>query len=89
VNLRQAEREVCFKKSDKSAHTSPEMAAYGRAGWRNTPIVSIEDGMAEGRLVGWKMLTQRRGSKTSKKKIQLVGERSFRDEHGAAVARDQ
>src|SRR5207245_3992857 len=41
------------------------------------PIVSIEDGMAEDDWNGWKQLTQYIGSKSSKKKIQLVGDDIF------------
>jgi enolase len=66
-----------FKKSDKSAHTSPEMAAYWASWVEKYPIVSIEDGMAEDDWSGWKTLTQSVGSKTSKKKIQLVGDDLF------------
>ena len=66
-----------FKKSDKSAHTSAEMAAYWTSWVEKYPIVSIEDGMAEDDWAGWKSLTQSIGSKTSKKKIQLVGDDLF------------
>jgi enolase len=41
------------------------------------PIVSLEDGMAEDDWSGWKTLTQSLGSKSSKKKIQLVGDDIF------------
>jgi enolase len=54
-----------FKKSDKSAHTSPEMAAYWTSWVEKYPIVSIEDGMAEDDWSGWKTLTQSVGSKSS------------------------
>jgi len=66
-----------FKKSDKSAHTSAEMAAYWTSWVEKYPIVSIEDGMAEDDWAGWKSLTQSIGGKTSKKKIQLVGDDLF------------
>ena len=66
-----------FKKSDKSAHTSSEMAAYWTKWVEKYPIVSIEDGMAEDDWAGWKSLTQAIGSKSSKKKIQLVGDDLF------------
>src|SRR6202166_1216844 len=66
-----------FKKSDKSSHTSSEMAAYWTSWVEKYPIVSIEDGMAEDDWSGWKTLTQSVGSKTSKKKIQLVGDDLF------------
>src|ERR1700682_5202878 len=66
-----------FKKSDKSARTSAEMAAYWTSWVEKYPIVSIEDGMAEDDWAGWKTLTQSVGSKSSKKKIQLVGDDLF------------
>jgi enolase len=66
-----------FKKSDKSTHTSAEMAAYWTAWTEKYPIVSIEDGMAEDDWAGWKTLTESVGSKSSKKKIQLVGDDLF------------
>jgi enolase len=66
-----------FKKSDKSAHSSDEMAAYWTSWTEKYPIVSIEDGMAEDDWAGWKTLTKSVGEKTSKKKIQLVGDDLF------------
>src|SRR5207249_4618392 len=66
-----------FKKSDKSTHTSAQMAAYWTTWAEKYPIGSIEDGMAEDDWAGWKSLTQSIGSKTSKKKIQLVGDDLF------------
>jgi enolase len=66
-----------FKKSDKSSHTSSEMAAYWTSWTEKYPIVSIEDGMAEDDWAGWKQLTQNVGTKSSKKKIQLVGDDLF------------
>ncbi len=66
-----------FKKSDKSSHSSDEMAAYWTSWVEKYPIVSIEDGMAEDDWAGWKTLTNSVGSKTSKKKIQLVGDDLF------------
>jgi len=43
------------------------------AGWaKQYPIVTIEDGMAEGDSVGWKLLTERLG-----KQVQLVGDDNF------------
>ena len=66
-----------FKKSDKSAHSSAEMAAYWTGWVEKYPIVSIEDGMAEDDWSGWKQLTQSVGGKSSKKKIQLVGDDLF------------
>jgi enolase len=66
-----------FKKSDKSSHTSSEMATYWTSWTEKYPIVSIEDGMAEDDWAGWKQLTQNVGTKSSKKKIQLVGDDLF------------
>jgi len=54
-----------FKKSDKSAHSSSEMATYWTSWVEKYPIVSLEDGMAEDDWSGWKTLTQSVGSKTS------------------------
>jgi enolase len=53
------------------------MAAYWTNWAEKYPIVSIEDGMAEDDWAGWKSLTQNIGSKSSKKKIQLVGDDLF------------
>ena len=66
-----------FKKSDKSSHSSEEMAAYWAAWVEKYPIVSIEDGFAEDDWAGWKTITDRIGAKSSKKKIQLVGDDLF------------
>jgi enolase len=66
-----------FKKSDKSQHSSAEMAAYWTNWVEKYPIVSLEDGMAEDDWAGWKALTQSVGTKTSRKKIQLVGDDLF------------
>jgi enolase len=72
-----AKGKYVFKKSDKSEHSSEEMAAYWTSWTEKYPIVSIEDGMAEDDWAGWKQLTQNVGSKSSKKKIQLVGDDLF------------
>jgi enolase len=66
-----------FKKSDQSAHSPEEMARFWTAWVEKYPIVSLEDGMAEDDWAGWKALTQNVGSKTSKKRIQLVGDDLF------------
>jgi enolase len=67
-----------FEKSDKSAHTSSEMAAYWTSWVEKYPIVSIEDGMAEDDWAGWKELTEKVGRKgAGKKSIQLVGDDLF------------
>src|SRR6267143_277011 len=54
-----------FKKSDKSAHTSAQMAAYWGTWAEKYPIVSIEDGMAEDDWSGWKVLTKAIGGRAS------------------------
>jgi enolase len=67
-----------FKKSDKSTHTSSEMAGYWTSWVEKYPIVSIEDGMAEDDWAGWKELTEKVGRKgAGKKSIQLVGDDLF------------
>ena len=61
-----------FKKSDKSAKSSEEMARFW-AKWANDyPVVSLEDGLAEDDWEGWKKLTELVGDK-----IQLVGDDLF------------
>ncbi len=54
-----------FKKSDKSKHSSAQMAAYWTKWAEKYPIVSIEDGMAEDDWSGWKVLTQAIGGRAS------------------------
>jgi len=68
-----------FKKSDKSQHSSAEMAAYWTSWVQKYPIVSIEDGMAEDDWAGWKALTDSVGKKSggSSRSIQLVGDDLF------------
>src|ERR1700758_730417 len=66
-----------FKKSDKSVHSSAELADYWTKWVEKYPIVSLEDGMAEDDWSGWKALTESIGSETSKGKIQLVGDDLF------------
>jgi enolase len=61
-----------FKKSDGRKFSSEEMVDYW-AGWcAKYPIISIEDGCAEDDWTGWKLLTEKLGSK-----IQLVGDDLF------------
>ena len=57
-----------FKKSDKSAHSSEQMAAYWTSWIEKYPIVSIEDGMAEDDWSGWKALTQSVGDEVFEEK---------------------
>src|SRR6185437_5159085 len=61
-----------FKKSDKRALTSAQMAEFWANWARQYPIVSIEDGMAEDDWTGWKTLTDLAGSR-----LQLVGDDLF------------
>src|SRR6266404_257873 len=61
-----------FKKSDKSQRTSEQMVDFWAKWVEQYPIVSIEDGMAEDDWDGWKLMTERLGSK-----IQLVGDDLF------------
>ena len=61
-----------FKKSDKSARSSEQMADFWANWARQYPIVSIEDGMAEDDWSGWKLLTERLGAQ-----VQLVGDDLF------------
>jgi enolase len=66
-----------FKKSDKSTHSSREMADYWTKWVEKYPIVSLEDGMAEDDWSGWKELSAAVGAKSSKKRVQLVGDDLF------------
>ncbi len=59
-------------KADNKQLTSSEMVAYWESLVAKYPIVSIEDGMAEGDWDGWKIMTDKLG-----KKIQLVGDDLF------------
>ncbi len=61
-----------MKKSTGKALTAEEWADQLEAWVAKYPIISIEDGMAEGDWEGWKMLTDRLG-----KKVQLVGDDLF------------
>ncbi len=61
-----------FKKSDKRKLTPTEMADYWIDWTKKYPIISIEDGMAEGDWTGWKYITDQIGKNT-----QLVGDDLF------------
>ena len=61
-----------FKKSAEPDRTSVEMIALYDEWMRQYPIVSIEDGLAEGDWDGWKLLTGALG-----KRVQLVGDDVF------------
>jgi enolase len=61
-----------FKKSGEPDRTSDEMIRLYEDWIRQYPIVSIEDGLAEGDWDGWKNLTRALGSR-----VQLVGDDVF------------
>ena len=61
-----------FKKSDKRELSSEEMVHFYDNWVRQYPIVSLEDGLAEDDWEGWRILTDKLGSK-----IQLVGDDLF------------
>jgi len=61
-----------FKKSGEPDRTSAEMIALYEDWLRQYPIVSIEDGLAEGDWDGWKLLTTALGTRA-----QLVGDDVF------------
>ena len=61
-----------FKKSGEQARSADEMVAMYEDWVRQYPIVSIEDGLAEGDWDGWKTLTTALGSR-----VQIVGDDLF------------
>ena len=61
-----------FDKSDRSSRSREEMVRLYEDWVRQYPIVSIEDGLAEGDLAGWQLMTRTLGGK-----IQLVGDDNF------------
>ncbi len=61
-----------FKKSGEADRTSEQMVALYEDWLRQYPIVSIEDGLAEGDWTGWQTLTQTLGDR-----VQLVGDDVF------------
>ncbi|HZS36428.1 MAG TPA: phosphopyruvate hydratase [Polyangia bacterium] len=61
-----------FAKSDKSKKSSEEMVEFWKRWVDRYPIVSIEDGLAEGDWDGWKLLTKTLGDR-----VQLVGDDLF------------
>ncbi len=67
-----AKKRYVFKKSSKRELTSLEMAEYWEKWASDYPIISIEDGMAEDDWEGWKVLTEKIGSR-----VQLVGDDLF------------
>ena len=62
-----ASQKYIFKKSDKSALSSEQMAEFWNNWVNQYPIVSIEDGFAENDWDGWKHFTKQSGGK-----LQLV-----------------
>ncbi len=61
-----------FHKSDKSEKSSEQMVEYWESWIREYPIVSLEDGLDENDWAGWRLLTEKLGSK-----VQLVGDDIF------------
>jgi enolase len=61
-----------FKKSGEPTRSADEMVAMFQEWTRDYPIVSIEDGLAEGDWEGWKALTRALGNR-----VQLVGDDVF------------
>ena len=61
-----------FKKSDGSEKSAAELIAYYQDLTQRFPIISIEDGCAEGDWDGWKHLTDALGDK-----VQIVGDDLF------------
>ncbi len=61
-----------FKKSKEKNRSADEMVALYEEWVRQYPIISIEDGLAEGDWDGWKTLTKALGDR-----IQLVGDDIF------------
>ncbi len=61
-----------FQKSGSPACTAAEMVELYADWVRQYPIISIEDGLAEGDWTGWKLLTDTLGSR-----VQIVGDDIF------------
>jgi enolase len=67
-----ADRSYEFKKSKEKTRGAGEMVALYEEWVRDYPIISIEDGLAEGDWDGWKALTTALGAR-----VQLVGDDVF------------
>ncbi|HRT05190.1 MAG TPA: phosphopyruvate hydratase [Kiritimatiellia bacterium] len=65
-------KKYVLHKSDNSVKSAADMVAMYDGWCKKFPIVSIEDGCAEGDWDGWKLLTDKLGGK-----IQLVGDDLF------------
>ncbi|HWA96706.1 MAG TPA: phosphopyruvate hydratase [Terracidiphilus sp.] len=61
-----------FKKSDKRELTSEQMVEFWDSWTRQYPIVSLEDGLSEDDWNGWRIATDKMGSR-----VQLVGDDLF------------
>jgi enolase len=61
-----------FRKSGEATRSSEQMVRLYEDWVRQYPIISLEDGVAEGDWDGWKMLTQALGDR-----VQLVGDDVF------------
>ena len=72
TGLRAGAGRYTFKKSGEPDRTSDEMIRLYEDWIRQYPIVSIEDGLAEGDWDGWKSLTNALGAR-----VQLVGDDVF------------
>ncbi len=68
----ESSRSYEFKKSGEKTRTPDEMVTLYEDWVRQYPIISIEDGVAEGDWYGWKALTTALGSR-----VQLVGDDLF------------
>ncbi|MBW7909186.1 MAG: phosphopyruvate hydratase [Kiritimatiellae bacterium] len=67
-----AKKKYIFKKSDKSVRSADQLVEYWANWVKKYPIISIEDGCAEGDWAGWKLLTDAIGDR-----CQLVGDDLF------------
>ncbi len=65
-------RKYVFKKSDGSKRTAADMVEFYSRLSKKYPIISIEDGLAEGDWDGWKLMTDKMGDS-----LQLVGDDIF------------
>src|SRR4051812_698255 len=72
ANERGAGGRYTFKKSGEPDRSSEDMIRLYEEWIRQYPIVSIEDGLAEGDWEGWKLLTRTLGDR-----VQLVGDDVF------------
>jgi len=65
-------RKYVFKKSRGGSKSSGQLVALFEKWVKDYPIISIEDGLAEGDWKGWKLLTEALGSS-----VQIVGDDIF------------